>query len=450
MDHKRALYVLLWLSPLLFACSLLLPEPTATPAPTATYTPVPPTETPVPPGTAAAPPTATPPPASSTIRLTPTLVAVTPLPPAEGYLIEDERTIGAYTIRLWRNPSNEMGFDRVVILSRPGQPEARVEFVAEVGAETGTDLTGEGNPDVVIRVYTGGAHCCFSTIVYDLGPALTRVLETPLSNCDGSFRDLDGDGVFEYVTCDDLFAYVYCPFAGSPAVQVILAYEPGRGYQPASPRYAEAYAEVIESHAAQARATQPGELGEWDATNKCGVLPLVLDYLYTGQEALAWAVFQELYDGPDAELFWAEVRQAASDSPLYTPDGQPVDAPLPAYYMLQLYTNCLVDQMQGIVGVLREGQAGCIPNVPRRDIYWLQTQLQRGGILREGEMLLLAPEGCEDACRLDVSRIADGALVATIRLDTEDGFPGAVERIEGETSERWRLRGDLTWERVAP
>jgi hypothetical protein len=98
---------------------------------------------------------------------------------------------------------------------------------------------------------------------------------------------------------------------------------------------------------------------------------------------------------------------------------------------------------------LQEGQSPCEPDVPHRDIYWLDTQLQRGGILSEDEMVVLAPQGCTDNCQLTVIRMSDSASVGTITLDTEEGFPGTVYRVNGEQSEAWRLRGDLTWERVA-
>jgi hypothetical protein len=350
---------------------------------------------------------------------------------------------------LWRNTSEEsLGFDQIVTLSRTGQPEVKVELVAGLGEETGSDLTGEGHPDVVIHVFTGGAHCCFSTIVYDVGPGLTKVLETPLSNCDGTFEDLDGDGVAELITCDDLFAYTFCSFAGSPATQVVLQYDPGRGYVPASPRFAELYDEAIARHIETAENAQPGEMGEWDATNKCAILPLVLDYLYSGREEEARSQFDGLYDYPDALLFWAEIMRGVADSSLYVPSEAPAPVSWPSYYALQLASECEVE-LQRPVAVLEEGQSPCDADVPRRDIYWLDTLVRGAGLLEEGEMLTLAPEGCTDDCRLDVIRISENAQVGTVQLDTEVGFPGEVYRIDGEESDRWRLRGDLTWERVS-
>jgi len=372
----------------------------------------------------------------------------TPMPPPSTYVVQEERAIGSYTVQLWRSTEGEtgLGFDNVATISADGQVLARVDSATTVDL-SGTDLTGEGHPDVIIETYTGGAHCCFSTVVYDLGPTLTRVLETPASNCGGRFEDLDGDGVAEFVTCDDLFAYVYCAYAASPAVTVILKYEAGRGYIPASPRFASLYADEITAHRQMAENAVTDDLGEWDGTPKCSVLPPVLDYLYTGQPDRAWEALDQYYDYPDRKLFWVEVTRDVAGSSLYTPSAPLPDVSLPDYYMLQLLTHCGPERQA--IGFLSEGQDACGPAVPQRDIYWLDRHLRDTGLLTEGERLELEPEGCMTNCRLDVIRTSDQARVGSIRLDTTVGFPGAVYRTDGEESARWRLRGDLTWEQTS-
>jgi hypothetical protein len=441
-------------------------DATATPSPAApTATAAPPTATPEPPTPTSEPAqeeaTATPSPATAAPGATPAS-APTAAPtqpagaeawdsPGETYALQEERLIGDYAVRLWQDMSHEddVSLGHVATVSQRGERKVEVEFVFGLGEETGSDITGEGHPDVILEVFTGGAHCCFSTIVYDLGPTMTKVLETPLSNCGGTFEDLDGDGIPEYITCDDRFAYTYCPYASSPVVQAVLQYDPGRsGYVPASPLFANTYEGPIAMHTELAENAQPGELGEWDGTSKCAVLPLVLDYLYTGQDEQAWVTFQDYYTPTDALLFWAEVTRAIDDSPLYAPSGTMPDVPWPDYYMLQLEPGCGPEDMQQAIWVLDREQFACEQDAPRRDIYWLQEQLQRIDLVHEGEMLLLAPEGCTDDCRLDVVRVEDSAEAGVIRLDTAGGFPGQVYRQDDQESDRWRLRGDLTWERV--
>lgn len=234
------------------------------------------------------------------------------------YSLAEERQIGEYTIRRWENksPNKWVGSD-IVTISAPAQPTVQIETVWQIDDLTGADITAQGYPDLVIHTYSGGAHCCFSTIIYQLGPTLTKILETPQSNCGGNLLDLDGDGVYEYVTCDDSFAYKYCCYAGSPMVRAVLKYEPDRGYVLASPEFAELYANDIAASMALAKNGEPGGNCEWDETTKCSVLPVVLNYLYAGQPDEAWAALYRLYPYDDVDDFRAEIEQVVSGSPLF-------------------------------------------------------------------------------------------------------------------------------------
>ena len=133
------------------------------------------------------------------------------------------------------------------------------------------------------------------------------------------YRDLDADGIAEFITYDDSFAYQYCPYAAGVGVKVILAYDPEQGlYIPASPRFPEQYAEEIATNQQRALAA-PGDLGEWEGTNICAILPLALDYLYMGESDKAQAEFFSRYSGIDIDLKWNEILQVVQSSPLYIP-----------------------------------------------------------------------------------------------------------------------------------
>jgi len=261
--------------------------------------------------------------ATPSISITSTSIPLaTPPVPTDGgiYQLRYERIIGTYTVQRWTNPTSQIGFDDVVTINSPGQPQIRVDMASDINSLTGTDINRDGYPEVIIETYSGGAHCCSSTLVYSLRTTLILILQKPESNAGGVFLDLDHDGIYEFDTADDLFAYLYCPYAGSPSVRVIMAYDPQEDlYIPASPRFPDLYAPVIGEHVTLAEAGRPGELGEWENTTKCSVLPLVLDYLYTGQKDKAYSELHRLYLYPDVEDFWKEVYQRVGESPLYTP-----------------------------------------------------------------------------------------------------------------------------------
>ncbi|MCJ7737193.1 MAG: hypothetical protein MUQ10_07770 [Anaerolineae bacterium] len=393
-------------------------------------------------------PTSTRTPVAAADTVTPDLSGNTPSPEPvpDGFSVVDERTIDAYTVRMWRSDDqNASIFENVVTIARGTDVLVRIEFAAEIDELTGTDITGEGHPDVVIRRYSGGAHCCFSTWVYDLGTTLKEVLRSPESNCEGSFTDVDSDGSLEFITCDDSFAYVFCPYAGSPVVPVVLRYAEGsESYVPANIQFADVYDEYIESGEIRAQNALAGEMGEWDGSTKCSVLPVVLGLLYSGQAGQSWGILGATYEDPDIALYWMEVVRIARMSPLFVEGELFVDAEIPSYYMLQLLTSCGTDR--GYVGFLTaDGLDYCGEGVVYRDIYWLEHELRQIGLVVEQEHLKISPDGCTSDCRLDIVQV-EGSRIGSIRLDTSGGFPGAVYRVNGAESNHWVLRGDLVWE----
>jgi hypothetical protein len=239
--------------------------------------------------------------------------------PENEYVLHEEYLVGKYAVRVWRPKGGGLGFDAILTLAADGETRVQIEQFHHLDPLAGSDVTGEGDPDLVIHTYSGGAHCCFSTIVYNLGATKTKVLETPESNCDASFVQLDGDAALEVRTCDDIFAYQYCCYAGSPMVKVILDYSPTAGYVPASPQFAHLYAGDIALHTTRAAQGVPGEMCEDDGTTKCSVLPLVLDYLYSGRASDAWAQLYQWYAYPDVDTWRAGIDLTANSSPLYTP-----------------------------------------------------------------------------------------------------------------------------------
>ena len=93
-----------------------------------------------------------------------------------------------------------------------------------------TDVDGDGEPEVVLDLYWGGAHCCWYSQLYHY-VATTRHY-APLVHVWGNFgyvlADLDHDGTQEIVTRDDRFSYAFASFADSRWPVRILRYDAGK------------------------------------------------------------------------------------------------------------------------------------------------------------------------------------------------------------------------------
>ena len=86
-------------------------------------------------------------------------------------------------------------------------------------------LNRSGTRFVYFQSFTGGAHCCNDLQVAVIGPRGIRIVQ--LGTFDGGPsdefpRDLDGDGIVDFVQQDDSFLYTFSSYAGSMAPPKIL------------------------------------------------------------------------------------------------------------------------------------------------------------------------------------------------------------------------------------
>ncbi len=79
------------------------------------------------------------------------------------------------------------------------------------------DLEGNSRPDVVLDLYTGGAHCCTVEQVFSWQPGTMTYAKTEHDFGDPLVRiaDVGPTGRYQMVTADDSFAYQFTDFAAS-------------------------------------------------------------------------------------------------------------------------------------------------------------------------------------------------------------------------------------------
>lgn len=87
---------------------------------------------------------------------------------------------------------------------------------------------GNGHPEVLFDVYTGGAHCCMETAVLTEREGGKWSL-VDLGTSDGGIwlEDVDGNGTAEIMSQDDGFLYVFAPYSNSRRPLIIAEIRDG-------------------------------------------------------------------------------------------------------------------------------------------------------------------------------------------------------------------------------
>ena len=93
-----------------------------------------------------------------------------------------------------------------------------------------TDLNGDGEPEALVDLYTGGAHCCTYTQLYryDAGTNGYRRVKAAWGDYGYTLVDLDKDGKPEFRSADWRFAAAFTAYAASGAPLQIWRFDGAR------------------------------------------------------------------------------------------------------------------------------------------------------------------------------------------------------------------------------
>jgi hypothetical protein len=210
-------------------------------------------------------------------------------------------------------------------LGQAADPESNIPFVPN-----GSDLTGNGKPNMVVTGWSGGAHCCFTHYIFELRPRLRLIAKLEDGDTDGGhFEDLDHDGHYYYITYD-IWPYWPGSFASSVSHKVILRWNGQKfaldlarmQFAPPSPQQWQSALKDVDE-AVRDGGDNPDAMGQtlWDTT---------LDLIYTGHSDLAWKFIREAnprgLQGKNPSL--ADFCGMLKSSP-YWPDIKPTTKQIP-------------------------------------------------------------------------------------------------------------------------
>jgi hypothetical protein len=93
---------------------------------------------------------------------------------------------------------------------------------------TVADLDGDGEPEVMVDTYSGGAHCCYSDLIYRYTGTTYSHINQLWGDAGAALKDLDTNGTPELVTVADVFAYAFTSYADSWMPPLIERYSAGQ------------------------------------------------------------------------------------------------------------------------------------------------------------------------------------------------------------------------------
>ena len=180
----------------------------------------------------------------------------------------------------------------------------------------GIDITGQGKPNLVVSMWTGGAHCCFSYNILELGDEVKEIGEINAGHSDVCRFRHERDGRVDFIVSDWTFAYWHASFAESPAPDVILRYEPG-GYKVAADlmRRSAPSEDEFKQLVGKGRHLKLDQDG-WPAS---AFWETMLDLIYAGNSDLAWKFCDLAWPGDKRKKaeFLAEFRAQLAQSRYY-------------------------------------------------------------------------------------------------------------------------------------
>lgn len=178
------------------------------------------------------------------------------------------------------------------------------------------DFNNDNNPKIVARLYSGGAHCCFTVAVLDIiNDTLALLASKDIANSDFVIKDISHDGKKEIVFFDDRFAYEFTSFADSRFFVEIDKLD--NGHLVAQNKLFRDYVlKDIERHKADLeKIMRTGEITKSDLPLAQALLAAITgDYYSLGEDRKGFDLVNRLYTGPDKDQFIAYLRLKLSSA----------------------------------------------------------------------------------------------------------------------------------------
>jgi hypothetical protein len=196
---------------------------------------------------------------------------------------------------------------RAVLVGRYGKKiYIATDWALTVDPISGTDVNGDGKPELVLDGYSGGLHCCYTTYIISLDrkPQLLHLF----SNQSPVKFEKQPDGRVLIYAADGVFDYFIVPHEQAVVPKVVLQMK-GDQLVDVSSQFPEIYDREIEKAQSQLTPEALSSFRNADYHAKLftdqfptaqHVLTVVLNYIYSGREEKAWQALNN--DWPKADV----------------------------------------------------------------------------------------------------------------------------------------------------
>lgn len=167
------------------------------------------------------------------------------------------------------------------------------------------DLDGDREPEVLVDFYTGGAHCCTYSVIYQFVPSQNRYepMQQAWGNVGYRLVDLDRDGRTEFQSADDRFAYAFASYAASGFPMQIWRYQKGDLVN-----VTRQFPKLVYQDATQWW-NYVGEAKSQDSEVKGLLAAYLADKYLLNQQQDGWKRVQQVYQERDRLEFFKELRR---------------------------------------------------------------------------------------------------------------------------------------------
>jgi hypothetical protein len=196
---------------------------------------------------------------------------------------------------------------RAVLIARHGKKtNIATDWALSVDPISGTDVNGDGKPEIVLNGYSGGLHCCYTSYIISLDRK-PQLLHAFYNSVPVKFEK-QPDGVTLIRAADGVFDYFIVPH-GQAVIPTVMLQMKGDQLVDVSSQFPELYDKQIEQARSELTPAALESFRKADYHTKLftdqfpsaqRVLTIVLDYVYSGREEKAWEALSDDWPASDA------------------------------------------------------------------------------------------------------------------------------------------------------